>query len=400
MMVKALAVLLAATTTVCALAACGQSSATKDSAETSTKAAKTVAESTKDAEKTTEPEVKVLQDRVIEITYDTFDYEEGAAYLNKYDTQMGGCSAVKLTVDNKVYVGRDYDFYCSDSPAFVVRNNSGEFKTIGIGNSPSSFDAWTEDYQVKPEVLKAVPFLCCDVMSEAGLYCETNIRPFEEELSCTSTNPGKERLCTQAFMQTMLSQYGTIDEVLEHLDDYDWFDLSKMGFEQSFFLTDQSGRSVIIEFAANECRWQECDHNANFFINDEWYEKETLGCGEMRLEKEYSYLPYVRTEDDIFTMMKRGAYDQFYHEDCDIDMAIPEMYELTGLNKTTAAKDMDAARAATKEQIEKLSKYTWEDRIENKSWESTFITAANVTDLTLNVHFSEHYNINFTVAFE
>ena len=346
------------------------------------------------------PEYKVVQDRVIELTYDDFDFDAGAEYLNKYDTTMGGCSAIRVLVDGKVYVGRNYDFYCSDAPAVIVRNNAGKIRTIGICNSPSSFDAWTEDYQIRPEVLKAVPYLCCDVMSEAGLYCETNIRPYEEALSCQSTNPGAPRRCTQTFMQTMLSQYATIDEVLEHLNDYDWFDLTAMGFEQSFFLTDQNGRSVIIEFGANKVMWQEAEYNANFFLNDEMYAIETLGCGELRLSHELALKPFVRTEEDIFTMMKAGAYDQFYQADCDPAYAYPEFYEMTGYNKNTAAADMEGCLAATQEQINKLSAYTWEQRVAEHSWESTFITAANVTDLYLHVHFSEHYNIDFTVTFD
>lgn len=346
------------------------------------------------------PEYKIVQDRVIELTYNEYDMEAGAAYLNKYDYTMGGCSAIRVLVDGKVYVGRDYDFYCSDTPAFIVRNNSGAIRTIGIGNSPASLDAWYENYEVSDNIIGALPFLLCDVMSETGLYCETNIRPLEEGLACTSTNPGAPRRCTQTFMQTMLSQYATIDEVLEHLDDYDWFDLSAMGFEQSFLLTDQSGRSVIIEFGADKVLWQEAEYNANFFLNDELYAVETIGCGEQRLARELSYKPFVRSEEDIFTMMELGAYDQFYHTDVDVDFALPEFYEMIGYNKNTAAEDPEGARAACKKKIEELASWSWEERIENHAWESTFITAANVTDLYLHVHFSEHYNIDFTVSFE
>lgn len=345
------------------------------------------------------PKYRVLQDRVIELTYDQFDMEKGAEYLNKYDLKMGGCSAVRLNLDGKVYVGRNYDFYCGDSPAFVVRNNSGKIRTIGIGNSPDSFGSWTKDYIVNEKVLSAAPFLCCDVMSEAGLYCETNIRPYEKDLSCQSTNPGAPRRCTQTFMQTMLSQYGTIDEVLEHLNDYDWFDLSKLGFEQSFFLTDQQGRSVIIEFGANGVHWQNADYNANFFINKELYEKETLGCGELRLARELAYRPMVRSENDIFTMMEKGAYTQFYSKDVDVDFAIPEFYEMIGYNKVSAAKDPEGARAAAAKKIEEISSWSWQERIDNHAWESTFITAANVTEKYMHVHFSEHYNIDFSVGF-
>ena len=343
---------------------------------------------------------EVIQDRVIQLTYDSFNFDAGAEYLNKYDLSMGGCSAVRVLVDGQVMVGRDYDFYCSDTPAVIIRNNAGAIRTIGIANSPSSFDEWSDDFSVRSEVLDAAPYLCCDVMSEAGLYCETNIRPYEEGLSCQSTNPGAPRRCTQTFMQTMLSQYATIDEILEHLNDYDWFDLSAMGFEQSFFLTDQSGRSVIIEFGADQVWYQEAEYNGNFFINDELYEKETIGCGEMRVSHELALKPYVRSEEDVFTMMEAGAYDQFYHTDVDPEYAIPELYELIGYDKNTAAEDPEGAIAAATEKVAELASWSWEERIENHAWESVFITAANVTNLSLHVHFSEHYNIDFTVAFD
>ena len=346
------------------------------------------------------PAYRVLQDRVIELTFDTYDFDTAAAYLNKFDFDMGGCSAVRVLVGGKVYVGRDYDFYCSDTPAFVVRNNAGKYRTLGIGNSPDSLEAWSENYQPRPEVLNALPYLCCDVMNEAGLYCETNIRPHEDALVCPSTTPGAPRRCTQTLMQTMLSQYGTIDEVLAHLNDYDWFDLTKLGFEQAFFLTDQSGRSVIIEFGANQVLWQEAEYNANFFLNDELYAIETLGCGELRLAHELALKPFVRTEEDVFTMMEAGAYTQFYQADVDPDYAAPEFYELSGYDKQRQAEDPEGCRAATLEQIQRVSTYTWEQKVEKKSWESVFITAANVTDLTMHVHFSEHYGIDFTVAFD
>ena len=349
---------------------------------------------------TTRPSYRILKDRVIELTYDTFDFEAGAAYLKKYDVKMGGCSAVPVRVGGKLYVGRNYDFYCSDSPAFIVRNNAGRIRTLGIGNSPASLDAWGEDFTLREGVEGALPYLCCDVMSEAGLYCETNIRPFEKGLSCSSTNPGAPRRCTQTFMQMMLSEYATIDEVLAHLNDYDWFDLAPLGFEQSFFLTDRSGRSVIIEFGANKALWQEAGFNANFFINDDLYAVETIGCGENRLSRELAYKPFVRTEEDIFTMMKKGAYDQFYHTDVDPEFAIPELYESIGYNRHTAAKDKEGAIAAAKREIAKMASYTWEERVKNHSWESTFITAANLTDLYLHVHFSEHYNIDFTARMD
>ena len=350
--------------------------------------------------KATEPEIKTVMDRVIEVTFDEWDSEAASDYLSKYDTTMGACSAVKVILDGNVYVGRNYDFYCSDAPAFIVRNNSGEIRTIGVGNMPLTHDAWSEDFTLSENNMLVLPYACVDVMSEAGIYVETNVRMDEEEFRCSSTNPGAPRRCTESFMQTMLSQYSTIDEILEHIDDYDWYDLSPLGFQQSFFMTDKDGYSVVVEFAADSWKATETDVNANYYIDPDWFEEELLPCGVRRIELETEYLPEVKEPEDIFTMMKRGAYDQFYTSDGDIDAAIEEFYGLTGYNKLTAAEDYEGAKEATQALMDEYDGYTWEERIQEHTWESTFITVADLTNLTLNVHFSEHYGIEFEVEFE
>ena len=391
---KKLLAIVMALTLVLTMTACG---------DTGAEEVDTLAATGNNATDKTEFNYEVVQDRVIELDYDAYDYDGGIEYLYKLDPLEvggGGCSAVRVMVDGKVYVGRDYDFYCSDTPAFIVRNNAGKYKTIGIGNSPASLDPWSENYEIREGFENVAPFLCCDVMSEAGLYAEVNIRPLEDGFACNSTNEGATRACTQCFLQLMLSNYGSIDEIIEHVNDYDWYDLNLQGFEEAVFVTDQSGRSVIFEFAADEVRYQEAEYNANFYINDEWYEKETIGCGEMRLAKELAYKPYVRTEEDIFTMMEKGAYTQFYQADVDPEYAGPEYYEITGYNKITAEEDHDGYIAATEAKIKELSQYSWETKIEKSSWESTFITAANVTDLKIHTHFSEHYGIDFEIGFE
>ena len=358
-------------------------------------------EETKETQETASSQpYTVVTDRVIEVTFNEWDSESAAAYLDKYDTAMGACSAVKVILDGNVYVGRNYDFYCSDAPAFIVRNNSGSIRTIGIGNMPLTHDAWSDDFTLSDKEMLALPYSCCDVMSEAGIFAETNVRMNEEAFSCSSTNPGAPRRCTQTFMQTMLSQYSTIDEILSHVDDYDWFDLTALGFQQSFFLTDQTGYSVVVEFAANSWKATETDVNANYYIDADWFKEELMPCGIKRIELETEYLPNIKEADDIFTMMERGAYDQFYRSDGNIDAAVEEFYSVTGYNKITAAEDYEGAKAATQKLMDTYGTYTWEQRIREKTWESTFITVADVTNLRLDVHFSEHYNIAFTVDFE
>ena len=341
---------------------------------------------------------KIIQDRVIEVKYSNYDFEKGMEYLKKYDAF--GCSAVKVKLDDKIYVGRNYDFYCGNSPAFIVRNNAGRIKTIGIGNSPSTLGEWSNDFTLSENIYLALPYLCCDVMSEAGIYAETNIRVHEDGMECAYTNKGKKRVCTQAFMQLMLSQYTSIEEILSHIDDYDWYDLTAMGFNQSFFLTDQHGYSVCIEFAANSWKCTEVDHNANYFINQDYYAKEKWPLGEKRIEKELAYRKNIKTYHDIFTMMEQATYARFYKADCDLDYAIFEYLKELGYTRFNIDENMEEARIKVKAMLETYDAYSWDELVKNHCWESTFTTIANVSDLILDVHFSQHYKIEFKVQFE
>lgn len=348
------------------------------------------------------PSYRVVGERVVELTYDEFDEQAALDVMaKKYDMKLGGCSAIKVLLDNKVYVGRNYDFYDSNSPALIVRNNSGKYRTIAIGCTPS-FSDWTnkETYRLAEHIYKIAPFVAIDVMNEAGIYAETNIRPFEEQFNCRSTNPGKERRITNSFMQTMLSRYGTLDEIIAHINDYDWYDIEKMGFEQSFFLTDSHGRSIIVEFAENQCRVQDAEYNANYYLNNEWYAKERLGCGEQRISRELAYKPYVRSEADIFKMMSYGFYEQFYNGKAEPEYALPEILTDIGYDKDKVAADPKKALKVAKEYMQKVAKYSWQEHIAHKNWETVFCNISNVTDKVFNVTFSEHYKVKFRVDFE
>ena len=344
---------------------------------------------------------KVVQDRVIEVVYSDFDFEKGIRYLKKYDVfEFGGCSAVKVKLNDKIYVGRNYDFYCGNSPAVIVRNNAGKIRTVGIGNSPLSLDDWSENFALPDKLYTVLPFLCCDVMSEAGIYAETNIRVHEDGMECSSTNKGAKRVCTQAFMQLMLSQYSSIQEIVSHIDDYDWYDITALGFNQAFLLTDQKGYSVCIEFAKNSWRCTEVDHNANYFINPEYYAQEKWPLGEKRIEKELAYREKIKTAEDIFTMMEQATYARFYRADCDLDYAIGEYLKELGYTRFNINENIEEARIKVKAMLEGYDRYDWDEQVQNRCWESTFTTVANVSDLILDVHFSEHFKERFVVQFD
>lgn len=103
-------------------------------------------------------------------------------------------------------------------------------------------------------------------------------------------------------------------------------------------------------------------------------------------------------------MMRQGAYDQFYKADIDLEYALPEYSVLGpdgGYKKSyyTSPEHHSEVLAFVKEQVNKYNDYTWEQRVEEATWESTFIEAVNVTDKKFNVILSEHYNISFTFGF-
>ena len=143
---------------------------------------------------------KVLADYIIELPVVTeIDYEAG---LKKNVEKFGkfGCSAVGKVVDNgDMVVGRSYDLFYGNNPAYIIRTNVEGFnKTVGLAYN--SFDGRTfnevKESGLTQEEILTLLFFTAEIMNEKGFYIEANMRPKQPEETgiaiSTGTNPSAE----------------------------------------------------------------------------------------------------------------------------------------------------------------------------------------------------------------
>ena len=134
-----------------------------------------------------------------EITYS--DYAEDTNYeTTKFeeDALDFGCTSIR---NGKIY-GRNYDYYYTDSPSFLVKikRNKDRFQSIGIANSLSLTDgvvAEMEKENKNQHDLSIVPNFTLDGINENGVVANMNVVDYEDggipEGEYT-TNPGAPKL--------------------------------------------------------------------------------------------------------------------------------------------------------------------------------------------------------------
>lgn len=166
---------------------------------------------------------KVLADYVIELPVVTeIDYEAGLKE-NKEKFAKFGCSTAGKIVDNgDMVVGRSYDLFYGNNPAYVVRTNVEGFnKTVGLVYNSfdgRTFDEVKENGLTQEEILTLL-FFTADIMNDKGFYIEANMRPKQPEETgiaiSTGTNPGAEiTLSLPALIRYLGERCATVDEAL------------------------------------------------------------------------------------------------------------------------------------------------------------------------------------------
>ncbi|MCQ2547879.1 MAG: hypothetical protein MJ145_02615 [Clostridia bacterium] len=327
-------------------------------------------------------------------TYKDLDYafaEE--SYWNIFG--KGGCTAcVKSLPNGDTIVGRNMDLYYSNKPAYIVRTDvEGEYKTLGFAYSYLSGPDYKEVLSngLSEEDIKKIPFTCCDIINEHGLYMEINMRngEFNEDGSsvylCTGTNPkAKKRVCSLSLQRHVVNHCKNIDEALEYINNelniYTPFN-ENLPWNFCFILAEPGGRHGLLEIAENKISWLEGqDAQTNFYITKEFADKEQLKCGLGRYDYVMDKLNSINNEDDMFKMMESIQYSNIYRPDpvCDIRT------EWVGVKPhwTTDYVLLEENRAEIEEMIDhdmkKFASLSREELMDGGTfWESVFTVVAN-----------------------
>ncbi len=265
---------------------------------------------------------EVLGDYVVELPVITeIDYEAGLA-KNKEMFGQFGCSAIGTVLDNgDMVVGRSFDLYYSNNPAYVIKTDvEGFYKTVGLAYNTfdgATFDDVKENGVTQDELLTLL-FFTEDVMNEKGLYIEADMRdeqPEETGISIsTGTNPDAEvSLSFPALVRYLGERCATVDEAVELANTLNVYGMSngKVNWGGGYFMADASGHYGVLELIDNKLVWMDGQNcQTNFYLNDEYKDKAIIGSGIGRYELLESEIGSVKSDEDMTALMKKVRYSQ------------------------------------------------------------------------------------------
>lgn len=355
--------------------------------------------------------VDVVLDRVIDAgCYKTIDLDivnSPVAGLLQDSWEPGGCSAVAtVTSKGETLVGRNMDLSISDRPAYIVRTEvPGNYKTVGVGYSSAiipSFDDIVKN-GMPEDIYNKLPLICSDVLNEKGLYCETNMRNGEYDengnnrFSCSGTNEGADvRTSALVIPRLVCEKCATVAEAVEYLKTIDFYTPLVPGHEWNFcfILADATGEYGLLEMAENKLVFLDKQHaQANFYITEEFADKEELKCGLGRYDLVMKGIDAVESEEDIGRLIRDVSYYSIYSPDtCKFDYRS----DFVGLEKHWTTdyvldpNNQDEIMTRIRGIEDKLSKMT-RDEIEEKCiyWESIITSVTNCNNKTMTIRFFE-----------
>ena len=361
---------------------------------------------------------KALGDYVVELPVVTeIDYEAG---LKKNKEMFGkfGCSAVgKVLDDGNMVVGRSFDLYYSNNPAYVVKTDvEGFYKTVGLAYNTfdgHTFDDIKENGVTQDELLTLL-FFTEDVMNEKGLYIEADMReeqPKETGISIsTGTNPDAEvSLSFPAMVRYLGERCATVDEALELANSLNVYGMSngKVNWGGGYFMADESGHFGVLELVDNKLVWNDGQNcQTNFYINNEYKDKAIIGSGVGRYNLLESGIDSVKNEDDMTALIKNVRYSQMLDPyNCPFDPrseagGVGEKYKAIGgmltLDMCADDKYKDEILKAMEEFGSKeREKSVQQRRDEGTQWLSVWQTIANCNKKSIKVIFFEDDALTF-----
>lgn len=167
-------------------------------------------------------------------------------HMEAPDYSNYGCSAFTLkTEDNKIMMGRNYDFKYNTSAMLVHCSPKNGYKSV-------SFAALDNIHANKPETFKtklgalAAPFVVLDGVNEKGVsMCVLTL-----DSKATKQNSGKPAISTTFAIRLVLDRAATTEEAVELLKKYDMYAVA--GRDYHFYITDAKGDGRAVEYDCDD----------------------------------------------------------------------------------------------------------------------------------------------------
>lgn len=382
------------------------------------------------------------QDKLVELekyvfeveTYTSLDYDFADAYFAKTnDNWGGGCSAISKMVDGHRLIGRNMDLNISNKCAYIIRTDAGMHKTIGL---VYTFRSISPDYDlllaegITDEFYKVLPFMCDDVLNDAGLHVEINMRygeywpNGEEKYSCKGTNDAsRDRVYMFTLPRYIGEHCATVEEAKAYVASLNIY--SQAGYwNYCFLISDAHGNSSLLEFSANEVhwldeaelssyRWLECyDAKAigqtNFYLNQDAWLTQDIKSGEGRFIALQNGIEAVNSRSDMYDLMRKVQFSSFYldYDECKEAHFDPRS-ELIGqiswavydsvINPVTENHVRETLNAIN-EPIRLMTRQQKQEK--NQYWESTFTEVVDTHSRAIFVRMFENEEMLYLLDFQ
>lgn len=423
-------------------------------------------------EKRITDELTKLADYFYEVdTYKSLDFD----YADKFwadnnDNWGGGCSAVtKLVTDDQGnqhrLIGRNMDLNISNKCAYVVRTDTdldGSHKTVGLAYT---FRDYSPDYAevgekgISEHFYKILPFMCDDVLNDAGLHIEVNMRHAEcypngdDMFSLEHSDPNHIKNKRRVHMFELPRYIGEYCTTVEEAKAYiaDKLDIySKYTYwNYCFIISDATGASALVEFNeiglaeafgisdAKRVTWFDDNQTTydlmgsylttgvkedqkpikinglaqtNFYLNRYAWMFEDTKSGEGRFISLQNGIVDVTNKEQLFDLMNKVSYHWFYesYQECmdnHFDPRTENVGEGPGLTYGVLFDPDLQEYIKTYFNFYAMSVYlnfpTREaKRNENKFWETTFCEVVDCMSKTIQVRIFEEDSIYCNITLD
>lgn len=362
--------------------------------------------------------VTELEPYIYEVeTYNKLDYNYAKKfYAKNYDKWGGGCSCIAKTLDDgRVIFGRNMDLNISNKCAYIVKTEcDNKYKTIGLAYT---FRDYSPDYDIvksyglTSDFSKILPFICDDVMNEKGLYMEVNMRNGEvwpggqDKFACSGTNKfSNERVYMFALPRYICENCATVDEAVKFAKTLNVYSEEKY-WNYCFMIGDALGNYGLLEFCMNNVYWFPYEvGQANYYINEDASLIQDQKTGYGRLELLKNGIKNVKNKTDMFKLIDKATYFQFYDPyNCKFDPRPENIGTFAGATYGFIMNDKikDLVYMLMDEYgkpIRNMSRQELRDA--NHYWESSFTEVVDCTEKSIFVRFFQDDNIKYKVTFD
>ncbi len=227
----------------------------------------------------------------------------------EFDTGNFGCSAfTAATPEGQRLFGRNFDYDETDVLVFYTEPKDG-YASYGVTDL-TFFDIGTDgglDGNSLPAkaLMLAAPYVTMDGINEAGV----GVGILQLDIDELHQDNGKSDLLIFAAIRGILDKCATVDEAIALLENYDIHSFLDCSYH--LFITDRTGRSVIVEWTDEETFIVEDTACTNDVMSDnEFYDPEWQCDRYDTIKKWLAEKDGVLTADEAMTVTSDASWEQ------------------------------------------------------------------------------------------